>query len=667
MLAVKWRDSMRNNKGITLVEVLVTVAILSIVIVTASTFMTTSSRSFARESADSDVQSEAELAVNQIEDLIIDVNGGVSMTDDTDKMELLLYHAEDDSSGVTVYKKRTVTWDKTNGNIDCSEWNMVYDSSVDDYVEDGAAVYAGQLLADNVTNFIVDLSDTVIKKGAAKNGGDLTIVRSVSIRVDCEDSTGRADYATSPIITLRNRMMYGNNAKEIFNLTPVADTTFQLYISNDTVDTAVPIIDRVTSVEKTGVYHIFAMVNLGSCINDLVDWEIEEADSISMIDADGVLSVAEYEPNAYLTITARYKSNPSKKATGVVKVLGDSKTLGVRIYTKSLIPFNPKYGSYLTEETKDSYTEEERARFVYEWTVSEPERVEPFDNDKKDLELSIKKEVGNYGKYFTITLTVTSPDTGQSASDSVTYRIDNEYITGGDNYMMRGYEGQEDGYGGLAWFSFKTPFWTEDIKYEYYFCNAEGEKISAYDDLLQYVKVKGGHGSYWLTFTRDLPPNRTFYIKVIVHYRNMFNYVDYNTGTVFEDRDLERIHEISAVQINGRVTHVQGANVINSGFEFYYDLVGYYALAWNNSFGLYGGAPYAYSVEELVYDAPEGVIVTCHPGQTEAKQNELVWARATFECNDWMMADHVNLKSAKIKIYLKDYPEIYGYETIIFD
>ncbi len=95
---------MRNNKGITLVEVLVTVAILSIVIVTASTFMTTSSRSFARESADSDVQSEAELAVNQIEDLIIDVNGGVSMTDDTDNMELLVYHAEDDSSGVTVYK-----------------------------------------------------------------------------------------------------------------------------------------------------------------------------------------------------------------------------------------------------------------------------------------------------------------------------------------------------------------------------------------------------------------------------------------------------------------------------------------------------------------------------------------------------------------------------------
>lgn len=658
---------MRENKGISLVEVLVTVAILSIVIVTASAFMTTSSRSFARESADSDVQSEAELAVNQIEDLIIDVNGGVAMTDDDDKMELLLYHAEDMSSGATVYKKRTVTWNKTSGNIECSEWNMAYDSSTDDYVEDGDPVYDNQLLADNVTNFIVDLSDTLIQKGAAKDGGDLTIIRSVSIRVDCEDANGRAAYATSPIITLRNRMMLADNAKEIFDLTPVADTTFQLYISENTVDTAVPIIDRVTTVEKTGVYHIFAMVNLGACVNDLVDWEIEEADSISMIDADGVLSVAEYEPNAYLTITARYKSNPNKKATGVVKVKGDSKTLGVRIYTRSLRPFNPRYGSYLTEETKDSYTEEERARFEYEWTVSEPERVEPFVDKMTDLDLRIIKEEGNYGKYFTITLTVTSPDTGQSASDSITYRIDNSYIIGGDSYMMRGYEGNESGYGGLAWFTYITPFWTEDIQYDYYFCDVNGNRISAYDDLLQYVRVQGQHGSYWLTFTRDLPPNRTFYIKVIVHYHNMFEYVDIDTGTILEDRDLERIHEISAVKINGQVTHVQNANVLNSGFEFYYNLVGYYSLAWNNSFGLYDGAPYAYSVEELVYDAPEGVIVTCHPGQTEARQNELVWARATFECNNWEMAGQVTLKSAKIKIYLKDYPEIYGYETIIFE
>lgn len=659
---------MRENKGMSLVELLITVAILSIVIVTAGAFMTTSSRSFAKGSADSDVQDEAELAVNQIEDLIIDVNGGVDVTDDSAKMELLLYHAED-TGGTTVYKKRTVTWDKGSGDMQCSEWNMVYDSSADDYVVDGAAVYADQLLADNVTNFTVDLADKIIEKGAAKDGGDLTIVRSVSIRVDCEDGSGRAAYATSPIITLRNRLMMGNNAKEIFSKTPTADTTLQLYISNDTLDTAVPIIDRVTPVERKGVYNIFAMVNLGSCVNDLVDWEIEEADTLSVINAEGKLSVGEFEPNGYLTITARYKSNPNKKATGVVKVLGDAKTLGVKIYTKSLTAFHPHYGSVIDAP---DYTEDEINNLQYKWTLSEPERVEPgFDDSKEDLEFTVKNEASNYGAYITITLVVTSPDTGQTASDSIVYRIDNEYITGGDSYMMRGYEGGEPGYGGLAWFWFETPYWTQSVEWDYYFCDEYGNRISAYDDLLQYVLLKYDYWGpsqgreYWLTFTKNLPPDRTFFIKVSCTYHNVNN-VTNNRGDRYEDVTYSRIHEISAVQIYGKTTHVQGATV-NSGFDFYYKLIGYYALAWNDSFGLYGDAPYAYSVEELVYDAPAGVTVTCIPGQTEARQNELVWARATFECNNWMMANQVTLKSAKIKIYMKDYPNIYGYATVIFD
>lgn len=654
-------------------EVLVTVAILAVVIVTAGAFMTTSSRSFAKGSADADVQDEAELAVNQIEDLIIDVNGGVDKTDDADKMELVLYHAEDEG-GASVYKKRTVTWDKASGNIECSEWNMVYDSTADDYVEDGAAVYADQLLADNVTDFTVDLSDTVIHKGAAKDGGDLTVVRSVSIGVGCENGSGAAAYATSPIITLRNRLMLGNNAKEIFELTPTADTTLQLYISDNTVDTAVPIIDRVTEVEKQKMYNIFAMVNLGSCVNPLVDWEIEEADSLSVIDENGVLNVAEYEPNQYLTITARYKTDPNKKATGVVKVLGDPKTLGVRIYTQSLTPFHPKYGSYLTQETIDSYTEEEIGRFAYKWEIDLVglEYVEPgFTDDAKEFEFKVKEQEQNYGKYFTITLTVTSPDTGQKASDSVIYRIDNEYVGNADSYMMRGYEGTEVGYGGLAWFWFETPYWTLDVDWEYYFCDAYGNRISAYDNLLQYVLIEYDHWGpsqgreYWLTFTRDLPADRTFYIKVLCTYHNVNNFTN-ERGDRYEDVTYERIHEISAVQICGQTTHVHNATV-NSGFDFYYKLVGYYSLAWNNSFALHNDLPYVYSVEELVYDAPAGVTVTCIPDQTEAKQNELVWARATFECNNWDMAGSVTLKSAKIKISLKDYPHIYGYTTVIFD
>lgn len=648
---------MKENRGLALVELLITVAILSIVIVIAGTFMTTSSRSFARGNADTDVQREAELAVNQIEDLIIDVNGGVAMTDDAAKTELLLHHTEDGSGGMPVYKKRAVTWNKTSGNIECSEWNMIYDSSADDYVEDGSAIYAGQLLADNVTNFVVDLSDAVVETGT--DGSDITIIKSISIRVDCEDATGNAAYATSPIITLRNRMMLSSNAKEIFDLTPATDTTLQLYISDNSIDTAVPIIDRVTPVNRKGIYNIFAMVNLGANVNALVDWEIEEMNSISTIDENGVLSVGEYEPNEYLTITARYKSNPNKKATGVVRVQGDPKTLGVEIYTRSLLAFNPKYGSYVTPV---GYTPEETARLVYKWTVSEPERMENYVDNTDKLELKIKKEAANYGKTITITLVVTSPDTGQSASDYVTYRIDNEEVTYGDNYMMRGYGDNQEGYG-TTWFSYQMPFWTQSVGFDYYFCDEYGNEITVPESLRDCVvvnEIAGQHGNYWLTFTADLPADHQYYIKVICTYHNMYNFTN-DRGDVFQDVSYERIHEIPAVRLYGEVTHAENVTVWG-GFDVYYNLVGFHSLKWNLD-----PPVYEYTVEELVYDAPEGVTVEAVVSRAEARTDTRMWAMGTFKCSNLSMADAIVLKSAKIKISLKEYPEIYTYSTVIFN
>ena len=57
--------------------------------------MTTSSRTFAKGSADTTLQKEAELAVNQIEDMIIDTNGGVDFQEDASNntKELILYNA----------------------------------------------------------------------------------------------------------------------------------------------------------------------------------------------------------------------------------------------------------------------------------------------------------------------------------------------------------------------------------------------------------------------------------------------------------------------------------------------------------------------------------------------------------------------------------------------
>ncbi|MCM1144476.1 MAG: type II secretion system GspH family protein [Blautia sp.] len=651
---------MKDNKGMSLVELLISVTILAIVIVSAAAFMVTGSRSFARGSANSNVQSEAELAVNQVEDLVIDVNGGVDyLVDDTaDTEELVMYHVENDDSGVTTYKKRTVTWDRAGETLKSSEWDMDYDEPTNHYVEK-AEVYKDQLLADNVTDFNVDLSDSEV--GTASNGTPITIVRSVVIRVDCHDATtGNVAYATTPVITLRNRLMRSATPEAIFPETPAGDSTLVLYISDSGLGAALPIVNRVTTVERDKLYNIFAIVNLGSDVNDQCDWTIEGESAgsscLSTIDASGVLSVAELEPNDYLVITATYKNNSNKKVVGVVKVIGGSgggsgKSLdSVKIIPTNMTTFAPNYASDV--RTSGTWTQAELNDLDYTWSISEPERVASFDNKGKSLALSIIQEEQNYGKIITITLVVHSDVTGQTVSDQVQYRIANKGTKpGGDDLLERGKVGDVIGYHGDNWYSFEPPFYDENPVYEYYFCDIEGNRISAHDSLLDCIVISGGHGSYYLSFTKDLPPEREYYIKVMVHYHDKWK------GT---DWDYERIHYIPAVSLWGETTYCNAT--VNSGCEFYYNIGGYYELAWANS----NPPVYEYEVVDLVYDAPEGVTVTATAAGAQARTVTRIWSRAVFDCSDWNKAGSITLKSMTIKITMKGYPDIYTYSTVLF-
>ena len=180
------RIGMKENRGLTLIELMITIGILSIVIVIAGSFMLTSGNSFAKGNADSEVQNEAQLAVNQIEDLIID-GVGVEKTVDADKTELVLYHTEE-VGGATNFIKEVVTW-KTDGNNNMyySKWEVIKDPVSGDYVESGPALYPEQLLAENVADFKVDLET---KEEKAADGTTISVVRSVQIAVGCENGAG---------------------------------------------------------------------------------------------------------------------------------------------------------------------------------------------------------------------------------------------------------------------------------------------------------------------------------------------------------------------------------------------------------------------------------------------------------------------------------------------
>lgn len=672
---------MKSNKGFTLVELLITVTILAIVIISAAAFMLTGSRSFAKGSADSGVQSEAELAVNQIEDLVIDVNGGVNyvVDDSADTESLVMYHVEtDETSGLSVYKKRDVVWDRDKKKISNSEW-IVKDDGSGTFVTD-STIYTNQLLAENVTAFNVDLSDVI--KDTDKDGNEIDIVRSVVIRVDCVDGSGKASYATTPLITLRNRMMLSGDPDKIFTEIPTPDDTLALYISGSGMEGAVPIRDRVTTVERGKMYNLYAMVSASTNVNSLCDWELAGEDSghNSNLNANGVfitLDVGAAEPNNYLIITAKYKDNPAKKAVGIVKVIGgtDKSLDSCKILPYDMKPYNPYYqGRAFTT----NFSDEEKAELQFTWSVSDPSKVESFTEHNRDLTLKVIENEADMGKIFSITLRVYSPTTNQEVFDTI------DYLIGGDSLLERGKrdDGQPNGYHRDNWYYFDLPDrgqgnknFCEIVDYGIYVCDIHGNRISSKDYLIPYflLNMNGGVMSplnggqritYYLTIMEDMPPEEEFYIKVYIK----FQFREDDTPWTYE-----RIHFVSGVHLYGENATRGKANFYNDAdVTFFYEVIGYYSLAWDNT-------PYVFDYDVVFdYDAPAGVTIepkmnvphTVVDGNKEGSKR--IKGTVSYNVIDqfgrqgWEIYDKITIKSATIKVYMKQNPSIYTYCNITY-
>lgn len=198
----------KNNRGFTLVELLIAVAIFSLVFASASSIMIFTSKSFAKANADAGIQREAQLVVNQIGDMIIDSTGDIDFVDGTDSKELIMYNQQNDGS----YLKESVLWSKSDNTIKYSKYQASYDS-VNDRFDIGSTIASNELLAEDVKGFDVDLSD--VRREYDEKGRVKLIVKSVKVSAEYEDEKGKVSYATTPVITLRNRMLMVGSAKDV--------------------------------------------------------------------------------------------------------------------------------------------------------------------------------------------------------------------------------------------------------------------------------------------------------------------------------------------------------------------------------------------------------------------------------------------------------------------
>lgn len=306
----------KNQRGFTIVELLIAVAILAIVVASVCGFILVGSRSYASANSDISVQQEAQLALNQMSDVLIDttrsvnyagyktLNSGekpvLALKDSEFGFEpvakcLIMYNGAPVVTTVTNPDGTTTTnttieegngnkhyqfyWDKNDETLYYTELgvesddvadpndavNPMHNISFPDFGDPGWVV-----LAEHVTKFEVDLTQVEEKRVVQLN---LTFVN------------GKREYTTSNNVTIRNKVA-------------VNDVEIGPLDRSKTIS----IVPRELSVilEPGETYHFSTPKVTGQNVTDKsVTWSIAPgySGSSSFSDAlNGILQIASDEP-----------------------------------------------------------------------------------------------------------------------------------------------------------------------------------------------------------------------------------------------------------------------------------------------------------------------------------------------------------------------------------
>lgn len=146
----------KDNRGISLVELIVTMAIAVIVGGAILGFIMTSSNQYRNANAEVNLQYEAQLAMNQIGDLLMNATNGVTYTEvSADERNLYVYNRNTDDAGAVSRVVTKIGWKSADAQLLYSTYNYVQNpdgsTSLTPIIED-------QLMSDYITDFSADVS-----------------------------------------------------------------------------------------------------------------------------------------------------------------------------------------------------------------------------------------------------------------------------------------------------------------------------------------------------------------------------------------------------------------------------------------------------------------------------------------------------------------------------
>ena len=203
----------RNHFGFTLIEMIVSFAVLGIAVLGIGAFFVSSSRSYAGTSSETGLQYEAQMALNQIEGTLIDSTLGVNynVVDGSGNHFLL----KDDSSIASPTAKVLYVFntDGTNFTALLIKWDAAAKelrykeiTSLSEYSNVGAIPIGGSdwdLLAEGVESFSIDLSRYKTNK---------------TVEIGLTMTKRDKEYTTTGVVTLRNNVLVNEESlSEIYN------------------------------------------------------------------------------------------------------------------------------------------------------------------------------------------------------------------------------------------------------------------------------------------------------------------------------------------------------------------------------------------------------------------------------------------------------------------
>ena len=358
-----------RNQGFSLVEILISLTILSIVGLILFSFLAVSSKTFRSVNTEVNLQYEAQLTINQLKDLMVDSNRGIvyglqpnvgSFTpvdlEDAASQQILLqsleaadvsnvgsvkrclfiynetYLAPTDptATGTYEYPVIKIIWDPQTQELQYAQktFPSIPALEADQYLN---SLLPGEyyLMSEYADNFSVFMTDTDKK--------------TFTIQLDLENAGKK--YTTTPSIALRNKVVVSGDLQTVY--TPVGITRPSLINGVVIKKAGAVITSDSVSIGTVIQYEADVDVQFGaSAGSESVQWILTGnatygSGTPTKLLSTGELQVSQYELASQLTLTAVSVTDSTKKAVILVTVTDSRGEFG---YVNSLALGDIKYG-----------------------------------------------------------------------------------------------------------------------------------------------------------------------------------------------------------------------------------------------------------------------------------------------------------------------------------